>query len=229
MEYVFQAECYKKGNRAFIDIPFNVWETCGKRGNIPVKITINDMTFECKLIPKGNGAYIIPINKNVFIKLNSNKKMDVKFTILEQLTRINKDSPYNKDNPIRYITSIKYLKQPADGYCGQTCLAMLAGVSVDEVIKIMNSKAWQASISKVIETLDYFGFTHKKPVYTHCKKVNLPRCCIVNVRSCDTNHLILYYDNRFYDPASEVLANYRYEDIISYIEIDDSSKTSTGI
>ena len=63
------------------------------------------------------------------------------------------------------------MKQPCNACCGQTCLAMLAGISVDEVIKKMKSTKWQASISKVLETLDYFGYSYKEPVYTHGKKV----------------------------------------------------------
>lgn len=219
MNYSFKSGYYNEGNRIFIKIPFNVWDTCGKKGNIPVKAYIEDITFECKLIPKGNGEYLLPVNKEIFYKLRPSGEFDIKFTILEQLTRINNNSPYNKDNPIRHIESINYLKQPTDGYCGQTCLAMLAGISVDEAIKIMSSTKWQASISKVLEALDYFGFTYKKPVYIHGKKVTFPKCCIINTRSCEKNHLLIYYNGVFYDPTSGVTDDYKYENIISFIEI----------
>lgn len=221
MDYSFKSGYYNEGNRIFIKVPFNVWDTCGKKGNIPIKAAIEDITFECKLIPKGNGEYVLPVNKDIYSKLSPFAEYDVKFTILEQLTRINNNSPYGKENPIRHLDSINYLKQPASGYCGQTCLAMLAGISIDEVIKIMESKRWQASISKVLETLDYFGFSYKKPVYTHGKEVNFPKCCIVNVRSCDINHLMVYFDGLFYDPVSSVTADYHYENVISFIEIYD--------
>lgn len=219
MNYSFKAGYYKEGNRIFIKIPFNVWDTCGKKGNIPVKALVDDMNFECKIIPKGNGEYVLPVNKDIFNKLCCSSEFDVKFTILEQLTRINSNSPYDKGNPIRQIESISYLKQPTNGYCGQTCIAMLAGISVDEVIKIMRSTKWQASISKVLETLNYFGFIYKKPVYIHGKKVKFPKCCILNIRSCEKNHLLIYFNGVFYDPTSGVTANYQYENIISYIEI----------
>ena len=204
MEYSFTSGYYNEGNRIFIRIPFNVWDTCGKKGNIPIKAVIEDITFECKLIPKGNGEYVLPVNKDIFNKFNSSDKFNVKFTIIKQLTRINSNSPYNKENPIRYIDSINYLKQPSIGSCGQTCLAMIAGISVEEVIKIMGSNRWQASISKVLETLDYFGLSYNKPVYTHGKNVNLPKCCIINVRGGEKNHLIVYFDGFFYDPVSGV-------------------------
>lgn len=219
MNYSFTANYYREGNRVFIKIPFNVWDICGKKGNIPVKAIINDLAFECKLIPKGNGEYVIPVNKAIFNKLSSISECDVKFTLLEQLSRINNNSPYNKDNPIRTIESISYLKQPQSGYCGQTCMAMLAGISVEEVIKIMKSTKWQVSISKVLETLDYFGFSYKKPIYTHGKKVEFPKCCIINERSCEKNHLLVCYNGVFYDPTSGVTQDYQYENIIFYLEI----------
>lgn len=220
MSYSFKSGYYKEGNRIFIKIPFNVWDTCGEKGNIPVKVFIDDINFECKLIPKGNGEYVLPINKGIFNKLGCSREFNVEFTILEQLTRINNNSSYDKDNPIRHIESINYLSQPSDGYCGQTCVAMLAGISVDEVIQIMKSTKWQASISKILETLDYFGFTYKKPVYIHGKKVNFPKCCIINTRSGEKNHLLVYFDGLFYDPSSGVTDKCQYENIISYIEIN---------
>ena len=130
---------------------------------------------------------------------------DVEFTILGQLSRINNNSPYDKGNPIRHIESINYLKQPTSGYCGKACLAMLAGVSIDEVVKIMKSTKWQANISKVIETLDYFGFSYEKPVYTHGERVKFPKCCIINIRSCPKNHLLVYFDGVFMTQLLELL------------------------
>lgn len=221
MEYSFKSGYYNEGNRIFIKVPFNVWDTCGKKGNIPIKAVIENITFECKLIPKGNGEYVLPVNKEIFNKFSSSDEFNVKFTILKQLTRINNNSPYNKENPIRHIDSINFLKQPSIGSCGQTCLAMLAGISVEEVIKIMGSNRWQASISKVLETLDYFGLSYNKPVYTHGKKVNLPKCCIVNVSGREKNHLMVYFDGLFYDPVSRVTDDYHYENVISFIEIYD--------
>lgn len=219
MHYSIKSNFHKEGNRIFVKIPFNVWETCGKKGLITVEVAIGGITFECKLIPKGNGEYVIPVNKDIFNKLNLGSEFTVEFTLLEQLTRINNNSPYNKDNPIRYIDSISYLEQPQNGYCGQTCLAMLAGIPVEEVIKIMKSRKCQASISKVLETLDYFGLSYYKPVYTHGRRVELPKCCIINVRGDSKSHLLVYYNGTFYDPTFGISQDYQYENIIFYLEI----------
>ena len=55
MIYRFRAGIYTEGGRAFIKIPFNVWEEAGIKGNIPCRVSIFGLSFECKLIPKGNG------------------------------------------------------------------------------------------------------------------------------------------------------------------------------
>lgn len=215
MNYSFKSGYYKEGNRIFIKIPFNVWDTCGKKGLIPVKVFIEQTNFECKIIPKGNGEYVIPVGKDVINNLSLRDEYFVQFTILDQLTRINNNSPYTKDNPIRYIDGIKYLKQEKSGYCGQTCIAMLADISVNEAIKIMKSTKCQASISKVLETLDYLGFSYNKPIYTHGQKVEFPRCCMINVRG----HLIVYFNGVFYDPTLGIMQEYEFKNITSYIEI----------
>ena len=62
MVYSFASVIHTEGNRAFIEIPFNVWEETGLKGNIPCRITISEHSFECKLIPKGNGKYFIPLS-----------------------------------------------------------------------------------------------------------------------------------------------------------------------
>ena len=52
MIYRFSAAIYTEGGRAFIKIPFNVWDETGIKGNIPCRVSILGLSFECKLIPK---------------------------------------------------------------------------------------------------------------------------------------------------------------------------------
>ncbi|MTI47137.1 DUF1905 domain-containing protein [Sporosalibacterium faouarense] len=220
MKYNFAGELLKEGKRTFIPIPFNVWEECNQKGMLPVVVTINNITFECKLTPKGKGYYYIPINKGIISQLDNVEDLDMSFEIITGLTRINKNSPYTIENPIRIIDSIKSIIQPQDGMCGQTCVAMLAGITVEEVVKVMNARKWQASISKVIETLDYYGISHSsKMVYGKTRFENLPKCCILNVHLERCNHLLLFYNGKYYDPSLGVLEEYDKEKIIGYLEI----------
>ncbi|MCT4562793.1 MAG: DUF1905 domain-containing protein [Maledivibacter sp.] len=220
MKYQFIGYLLKAGTRTFIAIPFNVWEVCNKKGNLPVKVTVNGKNFECKLLPRGNGNYYIPINTTILKGIEDDNGLDVSFEIIAGLSRINKNSPYSRKNPIRKIDSIESIIQPQAGMCGQTCVAMLAGVTVEEVINVMKAKIGQASISKVIETLDYYGISHSpKMVYMGTKIKKLPKCCIINARAEKSSHLLLFYKGKYYDSSLGLLKEYDVHKIIGYLEI----------
>lgn len=215
MKYQFRGKVLKEGVRTFVSIPFNVWEVSGQKGLIPVKVSIDELTFECKLVPKGNGNYYIPIAKAILRNLKLEEEFDVSFEMIAALTRINNNSPYNLKNPIREIDDIKII-QPGDGLCGQACVAMLAGVPIEEVITLMKSKKWQASLSKVIEALDYYGIEHSnKMVYKWEKDKELPKCCIINTKG----HLMIFFDGKYYDPSKGILEEYDQNLITGYLEI----------
>lgn len=128
MIYTFTENLYRQGNRYFIRIPFNVWETCNQKGMLPVRVTVEDTVFECKLISKGAGTYFIPVSKAVVQQLNSDGELPVSFEIIRELTRINKNSPYTTDHPVRKIDHIQEVAYSKPGYCGQICIAMLSGL-----------------------------------------------------------------------------------------------------
>lgn len=213
MNYKFVEKIFFEGNKAFIEIPFNVWEECGQKGNIPVKVGIDNFAFECKLVPKGKGMYFIPITKSILNEINSNNELEISFELISGLTRINNDSPYSLENPIRKIDSINFITQPKNGLCGQTSVAMLTGASLEEVISLMGSKC---SLSKVIETLDYFGIAHSsKMIYNLKEEGNLPKCCIINTGG----HLTIFYDGKYYDSSKGILESLDFNKITGYLEI----------
>lgn len=208
MIYRFRAGLYTEGGRAFIKIPFNVWEETGIKGNIPCRVSIRGVSFECKLIPKGNGNYLIPITKKTLSALAAEEEYEIEMEPLETLSRINHDSPYSREHPIRKIDSIETIPIQA-GYCGHCCVAMLAGVPLSDVVALMGKG--HASWSKILEALDYYGISYaSKAVYTKGSPYQLPPCCIVN----NDNGFILWYKGSFcgvtdVDPKKTV----------SYIEI----------
>ncbi len=83
MPYLFCSAIYKEGNRSFIPIPFNVWETCKRNGNIPVQVMIDGVGFGCKLISKGEGNYVIPITADVRKKIDIHEEYDVAFSCVQ--------------------------------------------------------------------------------------------------------------------------------------------------
>ena len=192
MKFEFTEEIYREGTRSYIRVPFNVWEETGLKGNIPCRITIGDVSFECNLLPKGSGNYVIPMTKKKLAGLEVGKEYDVELETIGQLSRINHGSPYSKENPIRKIDSISNIPI-TPGFCGHTCVAMLSGVQLSDVIALMGKEP--ASWSKILEALDYYGLTHeKKAVYTKGKDYKLPECCILN----NDNGFVLWFKGSYY-------------------------------
>lgn len=100
----FTGSIITEGARCFIPIPGNAWDELQSKGNIPVSVEIGENRFECKLIPKGNGAYYIPVKKAIAARLADS--FDVLITRIDGLSRINSNSPYSKDKPIRKLDSM---------------------------------------------------------------------------------------------------------------------------
>lgn len=51
---------------------------------------------------------------------------------------------------------MELIMQPTTSTCGQTCIAMIAGKSIEEVIKDMKTDG-PTSIGQLIEILDIYG------------------------------------------------------------------------
>ena len=191
MVYRFTANIHTEGKRAFVEIPFNVWEETGLKGNIPCHIAIQEYSFECKLIPKGSGRYFIPVSKEYLSVLSLEKAYEIEVEPIATLSRINHDSPYSRENPVRKIDGIKIIPNQ-DGLCGQNCVAMLADVPLSDVAELMGKG--KASWSKILEALDYYGISYaSKAVYTKGNACQLPVCCIVN----NDNRFVLWYKGSF--------------------------------
>ena len=208
MVYRFTSAIHTEGKRTFIEIPFNVWDETGLKGNIPCRIAIQKCSFECKLIPKGSGRYFIPVSKACLSVLPLNKEYEIEMEPIASLSRINHDSPYSKENPVRKIDGIIAIPSQ-DGLCGQHCVSMLAAVPLSEVVGLMGKG--KASLSKILEALDYYGISYaSKVVYAKGNACPLPVCCIVN----NDNRFVLWYKDSFFSEGEVDPKNTK-----SYIEI----------
>ena len=211
MIYNFKGFIFSEDQRAFIKIPINLWNEYNLKGRIPAEVLVDKTAFECTLIPKGNGLYYIPVNKS--LKVPYEKELNIKIKFISQLTRINNNSPYSLENPIRKIDNIKLVASSKKGTCGQAILAMLTGLSFDEIVKLMGKAC---SMSKVIEALDYYGIVHSdKMIYKIDKDSLLPKCCIINVKG----HMLLYFNGKFYDSYEGILDSFKISSVTSYLEI----------
>jgi len=114
-------------------------------------------------------------------------------------------SQYNLEKPIRKIDYINFIKQPTEYLCGQSVVAMLADVSVDEVISVMqNDKG--TSTPEIRDALKYYGLkTATKARLKYTEGAKLPECCILSVLLPGYRHWSLYYKGKYYDPEFGVL------------------------
>ena len=219
MRYTYTGKLENDEAGQFIDIPFNIWEICEKEGSVPAKVKIDDnLTFVCNLFPKGKGFYRIPVQPEVAEKIASDSEHKVSFRITKSGVD---DSPYSTANPIRRIDHIECVHQPADGLCGQSCIAMLAGISIERVCNIMHCAEWQATMGKMIGALNYFGVEHSEEIiYTVGRPdVVLPKCCIMMEKMGRYSHYLIGYDGKFYDSSAGVLDEYDFTKLTGYLEV----------
>lgn len=218
MKYTFENKIEERENGAFMEIPFNVWEICKREGDVPAKVKIGETIFVCNLEPKEGGYYNIPIQHEIMEQLEFEKEYKVSFRITKTSVE---DSPYSTSNPIRKIDHIDSMLQPHDGLCGQTCVAMLAGITLEEVINIMHCSEWQATIAKIIGALNYFGIEHSEEIVYTCGKADavLPKCAVILEKMGRFSHYLIVFDGKCYDPNLGVLESYDVTKMKGYLEI----------
>ena len=116
--------------------------------------------------------------------------------------------------------------------CGQTCLAMILGIPLDDAIEIIGHRSCttgpmlvNALRSKNVPAA-YMARRFSKPhrlmrdtVLSSVLYTGLPRRCILKVRWSgvkNISHWVLYWDHQVYDPCRDGLSwNY----VTGYIEI----------
>ena len=191
MKYEFEGTVEFRENENTIAVPFNVWEVCEKVGDAPVRVCFDDVCFICDLVPKGQGYYDIPVNPDTLSKVELGKKYLISIEIVGNVVSMG-GSPYSTEHPIRKIDSVDLVTQPWDGLCGQACIAMIAGTSLDEACDI---------------------------VYTLGKHVELPHCCIIMEKMGRYSHYLVGFDGHYYEPNQGVLKEFDLSKMVGYLEI----------
>ncbi len=177
MRYFFEAKLERNDGGFFINIPFNVWEVCKLRDVIQADIVLDNRIIACELTPKEKGIYVIQLDDEDVSGIEIGVPHQILLHITGSLIRMDQNSPYSFDNPVRKIDGMEVIKQPEDGLCGQACVAMLAGRTIAEVITIMDCREWQATMGRMISALNYYGIDHSDVInYTEGRNVVLPKC-----------------------------------------------------
>lgn len=221
MKYFFESKIEKKDNGYEIPVPFNVWEVCRQRDVIQGEIILDNTMIPCELLPEEKGHYIIHIYDEDALNMEMGVTYKMLLHVSATLVRMDQNSPYSLDNPIRKIDSCDIIIQPEDGLCGQACVAMLAGVTIAEVVAVMDCREWQATMGRVISALNYYGIAHADVInYTEGRDVVLPKCCIMMEKMGRYCHYLIGYDGKFYDSNLGVLEEYDMSKLQGYLEIN---------
>ncbi len=220
MRYFFNGKIEKQDNIYCIRIPFNVWEVCKLRDIIKADIVLDNRIIECELLPEDKGNYKIHLDNDAVSHINIDQEHKILLHINGSIIQMNQNSPYDFNHPIRRIDHIDVIIQPEDGLCGQTCVAMLAGVTIAEVISIMDCREWQATMGRVISALNYYGIDHSDViVYTEGQEATLPKCCIMMEKMGLYCHYLVHYDGKFYDSNLGVITDYDMSKLLGYMEV----------
>ena len=223
MRYFFNGKIEKTDELYTIRIPFNVWEVCKQRDVIDAELVLDNKIIECELIPEEKGKkgnYKIHLQEEDVSHVDTDKEHKLLLHVTGSLIQMNRNSPYSFDNPIRKIDGIDIIIQPEDGICGQTCVAMLANVTIAEVMSVMDCREWQGTMGRVISALNYYGIDHSDIImYTEGRDATLPKCCILMEKMGLSCHYLVYYDGKFYDPNLGIITEYDMSKLQGYLEV----------
>ena len=185
-----------------IDIPVNLKEQFNIKWSYWALMGINGEEYKIYIKGNDNGFYEMRKNDILLRKFKVNDKL--KITIKPQEPIYCRESPYNYDNPVRNIDLINYVKEPTGYLCGQSCVAMLASASVDEVIDIMGTDKG-TNLEHIKTALEYYGIKHEKSLTKYKEGITLPNICILELQLPKYKHWTLYFNGKYYDPEFGIL------------------------
>jgi len=198
-ELILNDKHFKTGK---IDIPVNFKEKFNIKWSYWAMININGEDYKIYIKEKDNGFYEMRRNPALLCNYKTNDKL--KITIKPQEPIYCKESPYTYDNPVRNIDTIIYVKEPTGYLCGQSCVAMLASKTVDEVIDIMGTDKG-TNLEHIKTALEYYGIKHEKSLKKYEEGRPLPNICILELQLPKYKHWTLYFNGKYYDPEFGIL------------------------
>lgn len=220
MRYFFQSSLEKRDRGYVIQIPFNVWEVCRQRDVIRADIVLDNRIIQCDLLPQEKGNYEICLPEEAVQGIETGTPHQILLHVAGSLIRMDQNSPYSFENPVRRIDGMEVIRQPEDGLCGQACVAMLTGRTIAEVITVMDCREWQATMGRVVSALNYYGIDHSDVInYTEGRGAVLPKCCIMMERMGRYCHYLIHYDGLYYDSNLGVLQDYDMSKLLGFLEI----------
>lgn len=92
--------------------------------------------------------------------------------------------------------------------CGQTCVAMLAGITLEESIAVFGKRS-STSTKDVIRALRSLGISCGDSLISLKKQAKTPVCMVVlHFAGVKYTHWTVYHNDLYYDPACGILKEY---------------------
>lgn len=204
-------------DKILIEIPCNLWVEFGKKGMLEVDMTINGIQFNnIGLLPRGNGMYSIRYTKQIQSKLKNESLKELFISIqLSEAILQPKKSP-NKE--YHKINKPNLVMQTTSGNCGQACISMLTGVSIEEVCKMMCTSGG-TTIGQIMDALNQYNVRHaEKNIRLSKKNSIIPDIAILTVHFPEYTHWVLHYKGTYYDSEFGEMYEYTNGRITSFLE-----------
>ena len=116
------------------------------------------------------------------------------------------------ENPI-------HIYEPTPLQCGQAVLAMLSGMSVEEIISICGTER-ETTLKQMFHTLEYCGIEFSKTRKEIKNIEDLPPVCFLSLETPHCWHWSLYFKGKFLDPEYGVLSEFPPSNRRYYWEIE---------
>ena len=106
---------------------------------------------------------------------------------------------------------MKYLAHPyLSKQCGQTCLAMITGKTIEEICDDLNNIYTTSIYSDLQEYLEGNGFNTTVTFGSHIKFSDVPDDSIIRLKKpCNGGHFVLKIKSEIYDPAIGIVKEYK--------------------
>ena len=105
------------------------------------------------------------------------------------------------------VKEVNHIFEPTPLQCGQAVLAMLSGVSVEEIVD-MCSNYKETTLKDMKKTLEKLGIKCADKRVEVAKKEQLPKIAVLSLETPKCWHWSLYFNGVFYDPEYGVLEDF---------------------
>ncbi|MBQ7990210.1 MAG: hypothetical protein IJ251_04065 [Oscillospiraceae bacterium] len=96
-----------------------------------------------------------------------------------------------------------YIHEPTPLQCGQAVIAMIADVSVGDVVALLDNER-ETTLKEMRSALHHYGYTMSERKQFENKK-DLPSLCVLSLETPRCWHWSLFADGIFYDPEHGVM------------------------